>query len=222
MAEQRLVITISHQLGSGGGYLGQKLAERLGIPFIDREILKKVSDQLHMAEGALAHREERLTSFWQSLTRIAAFTDPAECLSVDSYEPSDKELFQLESQMMGRIAKESGAVFLGRCGWHILRGHPGHFSVLVLAERPERVKRVRQLFCLSAEEAGKLIDANDRERAAYIRAFTRHDWLDPRLYDLCLNTSKVGLDRAVDLVLACVSAAPAAAAQQQEAIVQQG
>ena len=68
MDEQRLVITISHQLDSGGGYLGQKLAERLGIPFIDREILKIVSDRLHMAEGALAHREERLAWFWQSLT----------------------------------------------------------------------------------------------------------------------------------------------------------
>ena len=86
---------------------------------------------------------------------------------------------------MGRIVKESGAIFLGRCGWHILRGHPGHYSVLILAGRPERVKRVQQLFCLPAEEAGKLIDANDRERAAYIRAFTRHDWLDPRPSTTC-------------------------------------
>ena len=206
MHTQHLVITISHQLGSGGAYLGQKLSDRLGISFIDREILKKVSDQLHVAEASLAYREERLTSFWQSLSRIAVLADPAECLSVDHYEPSDQELFQLESDMMTRIVKESSAIFIGRCGWHILRAHPAHFSVLVLAERSERLERIQQLFCLSPDDAGKLIDTNDRERESYIRAFTHRNWLDPRHYDLCLNTSKIGLDRSVDLVMAAVSA----------------
>jgi cytidylate kinase len=71
MGNKHLVITISHQLGSGGAYLGQKLSERLGPPFIDREVLKKVAEQLNLAETALAGREERLSTFWQSFMRIA-------------------------------------------------------------------------------------------------------------------------------------------------------
>ena len=66
MINKHLIITISHQLGSGGAYLGQKLSESLGVPFIDREVLKKAAEQLNLAEAVLEGREERLSTFWQS------------------------------------------------------------------------------------------------------------------------------------------------------------
>jgi cytidylate kinase len=204
MENKHLVITISHQLGSGGASLGQKLSERLGLPFIDRDILKKVAGQLNLAEGVLDGREERLSTFWQSFMRVAAYTDPVGCLSLDSYSPTDRELFQLESDYIGRIAEKSSAIFLGRCGRYILRQHPGHFSILVHADLPDRIKRIQQLYCFAEDEAKKLIETNDRERSAYVRAFTRQDWLDARLYDLCVNTSRVGLEKVVEIVLASI------------------
>ncbi len=201
MGNKYLAITISHQLGSGGAYLGQKLSERLGLPFIDRDVLKKVAEQLNLAEAVLDDREERLSTFWQSLMRMAAFTDPVECLSLDSYTPSDRELFKLESDYIGRIAEKGSAIFIGRCGRYILRGHPGHFGILVHADLPDRISRIQQLYCLDENEAKKLIETNDRERTAYIRAFTRQDWLDARWYDLCVNTSSLGLEKVVEIVL---------------------
>jgi CMP/dCMP kinase len=206
MADTHFCITISHQLGSGGLFLGQKLSERLNIPFVDREILKKVAEQLSLAEAVLEHREERISSFWQSLARLAVLTDPSECLSIDNYEPSDKELFDLESRYIGQIAAKSSAVFLGRCGRHILHHHPCHVDILVYANMPERTRRVQEIYCLEENQARKLIETNDRERTAYIRAFTHQDWLDARLYDLCLNTSTLGLDTTVDLALASITA----------------
>jgi len=176
IGNKHLVITISHQLGSGGAYLGQKLSERLGLPFIDREVLKKVAEQLNLAETALAGREERLSTFWQSFMRIAVLTDPVECLSPDNYLPNDRELFKLESDYIGRIADKSSAIFLGRFGRYILRQHPGHISILVHANLPDRIKRIQQLYCSGEDEAKKLIETNDRERTAYIHAFTRQDW----------------------------------------------
>ena len=199
MGNKHLVITISHQLGSGGAYLGQKLSERLGLPFIDRDVLKKVAEQLNLAEAVLDGREERLSTFWQSLMRIAAFTDPVKCLSLDSYLPSDRELFKLESDYIGRIADKSSAIFFGRCGRYILRAHPGHISILVHANLPDRIKRIQQLYCFGEDEAKKLIETNDRERTAYMRAFTRQDWLDARWYDLCVNTSSLGLEKVVEI-----------------------
>ena len=204
MSDKRFVITISHQLGSGGAYLGQKLSDLLGIPFIDREILKKVAKQLNLAESELTNREERLSSFWQSFSRIAELIDPAKSLSADSYIPTDKELFQLESDTIGRIAANSSAIIIGRCGRYILRNHPCHLSVLVHAEKPSRIKRLCELYHLSNLEAEKLIEVNDRERNAYIQTFTRQDWLNARLYDICVNTSITGLDKTVDLVMVCV------------------
>jgi cytidylate kinase len=204
MGNKHLVITISHQLGSGGAYLGQKLSERLGLPFIDRDILIKVAEQLNLAEAVLDGREERLSTFWQSLMRIAVFTDPVKCLSLDGYLPSDRELFKLESDYIGRIADKSSAIFLGRCGRYILREHPGHISILVHANLPGRIKRIQQLYCLGEDEAKKLIETNDRERNAYMRAFTRQDWLDARWYDLCVNTFSLGFEKVVEIAQALI------------------
>jgi cytidylate kinase len=206
MSDNLFAITISHQVGSGGAYVGQKLSEHLDIPFIDREILKKVAEQLHLAEAELEHREERLTSFWQSFARTAEFIDPAKSLSADRYIPTDEELFQFECATIGRIAEEKSAIFIGRCGRYILRDHSRHVSILVHADAPARVKRLGELYRLSEDEATKMIQVNDRERTAYIRSLTKQNWLDARMYDLCVNTSSLGLDNTVKLVLACVEA----------------
>jgi CMP/dCMP kinase len=204
MTRQPFVITISHQLGSGGAYLGQKLSERLGFPFFDREIIKKVAEELHLAESQLQDREERLSTFWETMGRNALLSDPVGCLTLDSYEPTDQELFDHEAEVIAQIAGRNSAIFLGRCGNFILRKHPARFSILVHASLPDRVKRLRDLYCLEEEAAKKIVSMNDRERNAYIRAFTREDWLDVRLYDLAMNTTSLGLDKAVDLALACV------------------
>lgn len=68
MSNQRFVVTISHQLGCGGAYIGQKIAEEFQIPFVDRDILKRVADELHLAEADLENRDERLSSVWEKLT----------------------------------------------------------------------------------------------------------------------------------------------------------
>jgi cytidylate kinase len=199
-------VTISHQLGSGGAYLGENLAGRLGIPFLDREILKEVARQLDLAISEVANREERLSSFWQNFNRVAILSDPAMNLAAQSYEPSDSELFQLECTTIQRIAEKSSAVFLGRSGYYVLRDHPRRVSMLVTAEQPARINRLRDLYKLSEADALDLIKTNDQERTNYIRTLTKQDWLDARHYDLCVNTSAVGWDCAVDLAEKCVRA----------------
>ena len=211
MSEERFVITISHQLGSGGSVLGKQLSERLAIPYVDRDILKKVAEQIHVSEAELEGREERLSSFWQSFSRMALFTDPIVSFSPNTYVPTDRDLFELESDYIARIAEKTSAIIMGRCGRYILRDHPHRTSILVHAATPARIKRIRELYHLSENEAGKLIETNDRERAAYISTFTKQDWLDARLYDLCIDTSSVGLDNTTDLVMACATAKTASA-----------
>src|SRR5260370_3480242 len=143
MSEERVVITISHQLGSGGSYLGKQLSERLAIPFVDRDILKRVAEQIHVSEAELVGREERLSSFWQSFSRMALFTDPIAGFTLNSYVPADRDLFELESDYIARIAERTSAIILGRCGRTILRDHPHRLSILVHAALPVRIKRIR-------------------------------------------------------------------------------
>lgn len=202
MKEQTLAITISHQLGSGGSYIGQKIAEEFKIPFVDRDVLKQVANKLNIAEEDLEHREERLSSFWEEFTRLQLYTEPLAGGELQYY-PSDKELFFLESEYITRIVKESSAVILGRGGRYILRDYPHLVRIFVTADLPERIKRVSTLFQISEEEAKAKIRTNDKERAAFNRAFTKEDGLDVRLYDLSVNTSSLGLDRATRMVSEC-------------------
>ena len=198
MTDKHMIVTISHQLGCRGSELGQRLSEQLGIPFFDREILVKVAKELNLAESVVEGREERLSGFWQSLYRIGAvLSDPVEISSMQSLEPDDQGLFQVESECIVRIAERSSGVFLGRCGRYILRNHPCLFNILVHADLADRIHRVQKLFCLEAGDAKKLIAKNDRDRDAYMSTFARKDWLDARWYDLCVNTSSLGMEQCV-------------------------
>lgn len=197
-------VTINHQLGSGGAYLGEKLAGRLGIPFLDRDILKEVAWQLNLAEADLVNREERLSSFWENFTSLAMMADPV--IATQRFIPSDSDLFQLECATIQRIAEKSSSVFLGRCGWYVLQNHPRRVSILVTADQPARMKRLMELYKLSESEAIERIKTGDKERGDYIRTFTKQNWLDAWHYDLCVNSSAVGWDCAVDLIETCVRA----------------
>ncbi|MFT8889330.1 MAG: cytidylate kinase-like family protein [Ethanoligenens sp.] len=203
MKEQPYAITISHQLGCGGSYIGKKLSEEFNIPFVDRDILKQVANKLNVAEEDLEHRDERLSSFWEEFTRLQLYTEPLAGGELQYY-PSDKELFFLESEYITRIVKESPAIILGRGGRYVLREHPRHVSIFIMADLSERIKRVATIFQISEEDAKIKIQANDKERAAFNRAFTKTDGLDVRLYDLSINTSTVGLNLAAQVAIQCI------------------
>lgn len=205
MTDPLFVVTISHQLGSGGAVLGQKMSEHLDIPFFDREILRQVAEDLHLAEVELENREERLSTFWETFMRNAVMGDPASMMAVGHLEPSDQELYDQECETIRKIAEKRSGVFLGRCGFHILADHPRRVNILIYADLAERVERVRSLYRVDEDAAVKLIQHNDRARAAYVHAFTHQDWQDAHLYDLAMNTSSLGMETTLAFALDCIA-----------------
>lgn len=202
MAEEKnvhFVVTISHQIGSGGASIGEKLAEKWRVPFVDREILKQVAAEYRMDERDVEKREERLSGFWQRFARAELIASPFVEPTPETYL-TDRDLFEMESAYIERIVRKTPAVILGRGAGQILAAHPRHLRVLLCANAPERLERIRALYKMDAEGAERLLEKNDRERAAYLRTFTRHDVFDARCYDVCLNTSVTGLDGAADII----------------------
>ncbi len=193
------VVTISHQFGSGGSYIGKKLSEQFSVPFVDRDILKKVAGFLNIPERTLASHEERIDSFWDSFRHLAAFDDPM-IEKGSGYYLTGKELFELESTFIEQIADQSSSVILGRGARYILRNHPRHLSVYVHADLNVRIQRVSEQFQLSKEEAQNLIKKNDAERIAYLKSYTQQDCTDARIYDICVDTSSIGLDNSVTII----------------------
>jgi cytidylate kinase len=197
--DHQYVVTISHQLGCGGAAIGRRLSGILSIPFIDRQILQQVANHLHVPEEELESRDERKTSFWEAFALVEALNDPMSAAAT-RYIPSDRELYALESEYIEKLAKDHSAIILGRGGRYILRDHPRRFSVFLHAAMKDRILRITKQGNISETEAEKILEKDDRERFAYMKSFTRLDWLDVRSYDLCIDTSSIGLDNAAVLI----------------------
>ena len=194
------VITISRQLGSGGAYIGQQLAKKLDIDYVDREILSKAAKQLAVVEADLESRDERLLSFWNSFFHINGFAEDYH-LPPQMNFPFDREIFDAEAEVIEHIARERPAVIMGRCGFHILREHSNRVSLFLHADISFRSKRVQELYNISEKAALDMISKNDRERANYIETFTVKKWTDARHFDLTLDTGKIGFDKSTELIL---------------------
>lgn len=196
-----VILTISRQLGSGGAYIGQQLAKKLGISYFDREIVSQAAKKLSVLEGEVDSREEKIHSFWESFLQASPYNSPEAYIPPQFIVPTDGELFEAESEVIRRIANNQSAVIMGRCGSHVLRAHPDQVSLFLYADMAFRQARVQELYKVTAEEATKMIVRSDTARAKYHHVFTGKDWTNASQYGLCVNTGKVGVDSAVTLVL---------------------
>ena len=196
----QIVITISRQLGSGGAYIGQQLAKKMNVSYLDREIIKMVAKELSMIEEELEPRDERILSFWQSVFQLSGYSGTDVYIPPRFFVPTDRELFNAEAEVIKRIVKDRSAVIIGRCGSHILRTYPNHTSIFLHADIDFRKKRIEKLYNLSQEEASKMITKSDSERSRYHHMLTGKEWTDAKQYDLSIHTSKIGVDNSVQLI----------------------
>ena len=196
----QIVITISRQLGSGGAYIGQQLAKKMNVSYLDREIIKMAAKELSMIEEELEPRDERILSFWQSVFQLSGYSGTDIYIPPRFFVPTDRELFNAEAEVIKRIVKDRSAVIIGRCGSHILRTYPNHTSIFLHADIDFRKKRIEKLYNLSQEEASKMITKNDSERSRYHHMLTGKEWTDAKQYDLSIDTSKISVDNSVQLI----------------------
>lgn len=202
-----LIITISRQIGAGGAYVGQALSRRLGIRYVDREILQKAAALLGREEGDLAAMEERASSLWDRVASILSLGAPeAPFVPPPLPTSSEDELFEVESRVMREIAAREDAVIVGRAGGWVLRNHPGILRVFLHANEDWRAHRILETYDLPDLNAARhVVHKSDQQRSRFIQALLGVDWTAPRGFDLCVNTATVGLEPTVDLVASAVS-----------------
>lgn len=199
------VVTISRQLGSGGAYLGQRLAKRLKALYLDREIVCRAAQELKMPAKDLEWRDEKVTPRWQSILKSTAYAT-SWYVPPPLDMPTDETLYNTESDIITRIAQQRTAIIVGRGGYYVLHQHPRCLSIFLHANVDFRQLRVQELYHVSAQQALKLINSGDRQRARYLRKLTAQDWTDARQYHLSLDTSVAGLDKAEYIILAAIHA----------------
>ena len=199
----KTTITISRQMGSGGSYIGQVIAKRLGLKYVDREVLHLAAKEFGGDEETIAARSERVTSFWERVLGGLSFGAP------DShYNPpplgnfSDRELLEKQTQILKRIASQEDCVVVGWAGVFLLPRHRGMISVFCHAPKTFRVKRLMNIYKdLTEENARALITESDRTREIYFNEMTAHDWTCARNYNLSIDTSLQPLDDTAHLII---------------------
>jgi cytidylate kinase len=198
------VVAISRQIGAGGAYVGQGLARRLHFRYVDREILQQAAILLGREEGDLEALEERAASMWDRMASILSIGAP-EAPFVPPPLPTlgEDELFEVESQVMREIAAREDAVFVGRAASWVLRDHPSIIRVFLHAPEEWRVDRILESYTLPDRAAAvQLIRRSDQKRSRFLQSVVHLMWTDPRTYDLCIDTSRLGFDAVIELLTA--------------------
>jgi CMP/dCMP kinase len=197
-----IVLTISRQFASGGSFIGQSVAQRLGLRYTDREILARAATESGIDEANLELNEERAGGFWTvAFRQFAIGTAEAPYIAPPAPSLHEGDLFTLESRIIREIASRFDAVIVGRGGFHVLADYPGLISLRVHAPFEWRVRRATEVYGLESERAAsELIRRSDQQRAKFVRTFTGRDWNDACAHHLCLNTGALGLELATELV----------------------
>jgi cytidylate kinase len=197
------VVTISAAYGAGGSFVGPRVAERLGVPFVDRAIPGEVAQRLALPLREAVHRDESAGSVFERFIRALAPAGlPFGARPVLEYEYVDDNAFRdATEQVIREQATSTGSVILGRAAALVLRDHPGALHVRLHGPRERRVERAMAAEGIDREEAERRLADNDRVRAAYVQHFYGADARDPDLYHLSIDTSAIDLDCCVDMIV---------------------
>ena len=167
MQDQNYVITIGRQLGSKGVYMGQRISRHFGFKYLDREILVRSAEMLHVPESKLQHVEEKSYSIWESFLQTSIYDSPY--VPTFYYMPTGRQIFETQTQIIRKAARESSCVVVGRCGSYIFAEHPRHVSVFLHADKEYRIVNAARFLNISEEEARKEVEKTDKERSRYVR-----------------------------------------------------
>lgn len=193
------VITIAREYGSGGGRIGERLAERLGWKLLDRELITEVAHRAHSELSDVAKLDERphsfisnlMKGFWRGNMETWSAPPPTGILDEDY-------LAELSTIVIGEAASLGPCVIVGRGSQCILR-EPHVFHVFVFGSTQEKLKRLQARHS-TAQDPRQELEEIDHMRAAYIRTYHHRQWDDRHLYDLMIN-SDAGIDCAVSATL---------------------
>ena len=194
---QKFVITIARGFGSGGKEIGVKLAERLGIPCYEQQILRMASESSGINEELFNLADEKID-----------IADKLKGLPFHYVvEPSDKRftsnnnLFNIQSELIRRLADRTSFIVIGKCADYVLRDYCNVVSFYIEAPRADCVASIVKKMGVSENEAHRLIEKTDKYRADYYKHYTNGNyWTNPVNYDMTLNSARVGRDRCVDVM----------------------
>ena len=202
MKQEKLIITIGRQFGSGGRSIGKKLAEHLGIAFYDKELINIASQESGICGEFFEKADENTGSIFKALNM--GFSMSSHIFQNKAYL-SNESLFQIQSDAIRKVAEQGSCILVGRCADYILRDYPNSYHIFVTASLEDRIRRIMEYLNVSAKEAEEALKKADKARASYYNFYTEKVWGAAESYDLSINSSIHGIDKTIELIKEFIS-----------------
>ena len=193
MDEKKIIINIGRQLGSGGREIARLLANDLGYKFYDKELLNLAAKESGFSEKVFEKNDEQ-KGFLRSLLCMHA---------PNSFYKSDfsqESLFLFQSDAIKKAATDGACVFVGRCADYVLREYDNVINIFITADMKQRIERVIKRHNCDDVMACKIINSQENERASYYNYYTGQKWGYAENYDLCINSSILGIEGTVTFI----------------------
>ena len=178
---KKIVITISREYGSGGHYVGELLAKRMGINFYDKNLINLISKKSGLSKEYVEANNQKLASF-------------------KYIDNNDDRIFIAEEKVIKDLAKKESCVIVGRCADYILKDNKDTIKVFLYSSSQDKVKRAVKYYNLEEDKALKEINKINNERAKHYKYYTNRDWYDFANYDIALNVDYLGVEKTAELL----------------------
>ncbi|MBQ9667833.1 MAG: cytidylate kinase-like family protein [Prevotella sp.] len=196
--DTKLLINVGRQIGSGGRVIARRLADIFQAQFYDKELLQLAAQESGFAPEFFEKNDEH-RGFLRSLFNLQLPHMSDQSVMTSNF--SQEGLFKFQSDAIRRAAEQNDCcVFVGRCADYVLRDRPECFNVFITAPMDFRIDHVAERHQCSREEARRLIEKGEAQRASYYNYYTGKRWGQAEGYHLCVDASLLGLDRTADYI----------------------
>lgn len=195
---KKRVITISRQCGSGGRYIGERLAEELGISCYDEKLMDMVAKESGFAPDFIEEKGERITG--SLLFNIASSLTYASNVFSGNGMSLQDEIYFMQNRIIKELAEKEPCVIVGRCSDYILREREDCLNVFIHADEASKLERAVKNYGMPEKDAAMILKKKDKARYNHYKYYTDEEWGMASNYDLCLNSGLFGIDGCVEII----------------------
>ena len=202
------VITISREIGTGGGSVGIKLAEKLNVPYSNKQLIQALEERFNLTSSGIEHLKNKKKHWFTDLFEQVA-PAPKATIKVGGYTfnrefqeaVTVEDIYEAEKEILNAIADEGSCIITGRSAFFVLKDRPNKVDIFITASKEARIERIMAKQEKTKEEAVKLIETIDNGRDNYVKRYTGLSRYDMRNYDLILDMDYLTEDEAVEKIL---------------------
>ncbi len=205
------VITISREVGSGGRTVGEKLAEKLNVNYVSKELIKALEEKLNLTQAGIEHLKGSKKNWFTDIFKQVA-PEPKATIKVGGYTYSRdfqdpvtvQDVYDAEVEILNAIADEGSCVIAGRSAFFVLKDRPNKVDIFITASKEHRIDRIMAKQNMKREEAIELMETIDQGRDNFVKRYTGLSRYDMRNYDLVLDMDYLTEDEAMEKILSFI------------------